>query len=102
MFILGVCSCPAGIAHTYMAAKALKKAAEKLGYEIKVETQGAAGPENIITAEDIERAAGVIFAADVAVINEERFDELPILEASVTEAIKDPKGLIEELLEGVE
>ena len=60
MYLVAVCSCPVGIAHTYMAAANLKKAAQKKGIEIKVETQGAQGVEDEITAEDIARCDGGI------------------------------------------
>ena len=55
MYLVAVCSCPVGIAHTYMAAANLKKAAQKKGIEIKVETQGAQGVEDEITADDLAR-----------------------------------------------
>ena len=63
MYILGVTSCPVGIAHTYMAASNLEKTAKKKGLEIKIETQGAAGVENEITKEDLKRADAVIIAS---------------------------------------
>src|SRR5699024_11641363 len=62
-----VTACPTGIAHTYMARDALKKQAEKMGVKIKVETNGSGGIKNHLTNEDIERANGVIVAADVHV-----------------------------------
>lgn len=102
MYILGVTSCPVGIAHTYMAASNLEKCAKKRGLEIKIETQGAAGVENEITQEDITRADGVIVASDVRIKNSARFEELPTLTVSVSEAIKDANGIIDELLEALE
>lgn len=103
MYILAITSCPVGIAHTYMAAANLKKAAKKRGVEIKIETQGAEGPENVITREDIERADGVIIASDVKIKNPERFEGgIPVLECRVQEAVKDAKGLVDELLEALE
>lgn len=62
--ILAVTACPTGIAHTYMAAENLQKAADKLGVEIKVETQGSIAVENAITEQDIAEADGIIIAAD--------------------------------------
>ncbi|AMC93986.1 PTS sugar transporter subunit IIC [Erysipelothrix larvae] len=101
MFILAITSCPVGIAHTYMAAANLQKAAKKRNVEIKIETQGAQGPENVITSEDISRAAGIIIASDVKIRNPERFDDIPVLECRVSEAVKDGLGLVDELLEAI-
>ena len=102
MYILGVTSCPVGIAHTYMAASNLEKTAKKKGLEIKIETQGAAGVENEITKEDLKRAAAVIIACYETKKNAERFDDLPTLTVGVSEAIKDAEGIIKELLEALE
>lgn len=101
MFIIAITSCPVGIAHTYMAAANLKKAAAKKGVEIKVETQGAQGPENQITEADIQRANGMIIASDITIRNVERFEDVPTLECGVQEAVKDADGLIEELMEAI-
>lgn len=66
-YIVAVTGCPTGIAHTYMAAEALEKKAKELGYSIKVETRGAGGAKNVLTADEIERADGIIVAADTQV-----------------------------------
>ncbi|WP_127836906.1 PTS fructose transporter subunit IIC [Clostridium prolinivorans] len=97
MKIVAVTSCPTGIAHTYMAAEALQMAAKELGYEIKVETQGSVGAENVITEQDLKEAKAVIIAADTNV-DKSRFKGLPIVEVSVKDAIKDPKALINKAL----
>ncbi|MDV3425939.1 MAG: fructose-specific PTS transporter subunit EIIC, partial [Bacillota bacterium] len=97
MKILAVTSCPTGIAHTYMAAEALQMAAKELGHEIKVETQGSVGAENVITEKDIKEAKAVIIAADTNV-DKARFKGLPLVEVPVKDAIKDPKALIERAL----
>lgn len=102
MYIVCVTSCPVGIAHTYMAAAKLEKAAKAKGLEVKVETQGAQGIENEITKEDIKKAAGCIIASDVRIKNSDRFEPIPTLNVGVSEAIKDAKGIIEELLEAIE
>ena len=94
MKILAVTSCPTGIAHTYMAAEALEMAAKELSVEIKVETYGSIGVENEITREEIRNAHAVIIAADTKV-DKSKFGNLPIVEATVQEAIKNPKELIE-------
>ncbi|GMB01374.1 fructose-specific PTS transporter subunit EIIC [Pelosinus sp. IPA-1] len=94
MKLLAITSCPAGIAHTYMAAESLQMNAKAMGIEMKVETRGSVGVENEITPEDIKGAHAIIIAADTQV-DRERFRSIPIIDASVQEAIKDPKGLIE-------
>lgn len=73
MKIVAVTACPSGVAHTYMAAEALKKAGEKLGVEIKVETQGGIGIENVITEADLTNTDYVVLTKEVAIKNEERF-----------------------------
>ncbi|QJT26978.1 PTS fructose transporter subunit IIB [Aeromonas media] len=73
MKILAVTACPTGIAHTYMAAEALQKAADKLGLKIKVETQGAMGLENVLTAREIAGADLVLIASDIEIEQKERF-----------------------------
>lgn len=98
MKIVAVTACPTGIAHTYMAAEALEKAAKKLGHEIKVETQGSIGIENRILQKEVDNADLVIFAADVAVKDEKRFKNKPIFKAEAQKAIKNPMAIIEEAL----
>lgn len=93
MKFVAITSCPTGIAHTYMAAEALQMAAKEMGHEIKVETQGSVGAENIIEKEDLKGINAVIIAADTSV-DKSRFKGLKVIEVSVKEAIKDPKGLI--------
>lgn len=101
MFLVAVCSCPVGIAHTYMAAANLKKAAQKKGIEIKVETQGATGVEDEITQEDIARADGAIIASDVKIKGMNRFDDVPTMSFKVNEPIKNAEAVIEELVEAI-
>lgn len=102
MYIVCVTSCPVGIAHTYMAAANIKKAAENLGLEIKVETQGAQGLENEITPEDIDRADACIIASDVRIRNPERFEHIPTLSVGVSEAVRNAESVIAELMEAIE
>ena len=97
--ILAVTGCPTGIAHTFMAEEALKTAAQEMGVEIKVETNGAVGVENAITPEDMKDAIGVIIASDKNE-NVDRFSGLPVLETSVTDGINRPKELIQKVLDG--
>jgi fructose-specific phosphotransferase system IIB component len=94
MRIVAVTACPTGVAHTYMAAERLEKAARRLGHLIKVETQGSMGIENELTVEEIERADVVIFAAEVAVRNRERFEGRRIVEVGIQAAIKDPDRIL--------
>ena len=94
MKIIAVTACPTGIAHTYMAAEQLEKTARSRGHEIKVETQGAMGIENEVSAADIRAADVVIFAADIEVERRERFDGLKVIEVPVQQAIKDPAGVL--------
>ena len=95
-FYIAVTACPTGIAHTYMSAESLNKGAKDLGVEIKVETNGSAGVKNPLTAEDIKRAVGVIIAADKNV-EMDRFDGKKLIMTGTKAAIKDPKGLIQQV-----
>jgi len=97
MKIVAITACPTGIAHTYMAAEQLEKTAKAMGHQIKVETQGAMGIENELTAADIQQSDVVVFAVDIAVEQAERFFGRKIVQVSVQEAIKDPKGVITRL-----
>jgi fructose-specific phosphotransferase system IIB component len=99
MNIVAVTACPTGIAHTYMAAEKLEKVGKELGHKIKVETQGAMGIENEVTAEDIRNADVAIFAVDIEVEQRERFDGLKIIEVPVQLALKDPKSIFAKLAE---
>ncbi|AIG43374.1 TPA: PTS sugar transporter subunit IIA [Streptococcus suis] len=98
-FIVVVTACTTGIAHTYMAEEALKKQAAEMGVDIKVETNGASGVGNKLTAEDIKNAAGVIIAADKAV-DMPRFNGKPLVSRPVAAGIKQPEELINLILEG--
>ncbi|MCD2383043.1 fructose-specific PTS transporter subunit EIIC [Borreliella burgdorferi] len=96
-FILAVTACPVGIAHTYMAAESLKKAALKLNINIKVETNGSSGTENPITEEEIKKAKGVIIASGKT-IDKERFSGKPLIEVGVKDGIHKAKELIQTIL----
>ena len=99
MKLLGVTGCPTGIAHTFMAEKALKEAAEKLGCEIKVETNGAIGVENQLTAADIAGADAIIVACDKTV-DLDRFNGKPVLEVPVAEGVNKAEVLVKACLDG--
>lgn len=98
MKILAITSCPNGIAHTYMAQEKLEQAAEEMGVNIKVETQGGVGAENVLTAKEIKEADGIIIAADRQV-DLSRFDEKLIINESVREGIHKPKELIQRIID---
>ncbi|MFM0621284.1 PTS fructose transporter subunit IIABC [Streptococcus suis] len=98
-FIVAVTACTTGIAHTYMAEEALKKQAAEMGVDIKVETNGASGIGNKLTAEDIENAVGVIIAADKAV-DMPRFNGKPLVSRPVAAGIKQAEELINIILNG--
>lgn len=97
--IVAVTACPAGIAHTYMAAEALQRAGRELGIDVYVEKQGANGIEDRHTEEQLRNAEAAIFAVDVAVKNEERYSHLPIYRTTVATPLKNAKGVIEKALE---
>jgi PTS system fructose-specific IIB component/fructose-specific PTS system IIB-like component len=93
MKIVAVTACPTGIAHTYMAAEHLEKTARKLGYSIKVETQGAMGIENKLSQADIDSATVAIMAVDIAVEESERFDKIRKIQVPVQAALKNPEAI---------
>ncbi|MFQ6794634.1 MAG: fructose-specific PTS transporter subunit EIIC [Thomasclavelia sp.] len=95
--LLAVTACPTGIAHTYMAAKSLQQAASKLNLNIKVETNGASGIDNLLTKEEIAQAKGIIVAADRQV-EMARFENKPIVICNVAKAIKEPEYLLTKAL----
>ena len=96
--IIAVTACATGVAHTFMAAQALKKAAAKKGYLIKVETQGATGIENELSERDTQIGEVVIFAVDTKVRNEERFNNMISLQVPVAAPIKNADKVIEDAL----
>ncbi|EKO3578392.1 PTS sugar transporter subunit IIA [Vibrio metschnikovii] len=97
-FLIGVTGCPAGVAHTYLAAEALEKGAAELGYTIKVETNGSIGVKNSPSAEEIARAQAIIVACDKQV-DLQRFAGKKLIETGVKEPIRNSKALIERALE---
>ncbi|WP_426456741.1 fructose-specific PTS transporter subunit EIIC [Staphylococcus cohnii] len=98
MKILAITSCPNGIAHTYMAQEKLEQAAQEMGVDIKVETQGGVGAENVLTSKEIREADGIIIAADRQV-DLSRFDGKLIINESVSEGIHKPKELIQRIID---
>ncbi|PGS62322.1 PTS mannose transporter subunit IIABC [Bacillus cereus] len=99
MKLLAITSCPNGIAHTYMAAENLQKAADRLGIQMKVETQGGIGVENELTEQDIREADGIIIAAD-RMVNKDRFIGKKLLVVGVKDGIRKPEELIQKVASG--
>lgn len=97
--ILAVTGCPTGIAHTYMAADALKDEAKNQGVTIKVETNGSGGVKNRLTADEIEQASAIIVAADTK-IEMDRFNGKKVIQTGVTDGIRRPKELISQAVSG--
>ena len=98
-FIVAVTACPTGIAHTYMAAEALEKKAKELGYQIKVETRGSGGANNVLTEDEIAKAAGVIVACDTKVPTD-RFDGKKVIECQVSDGINKAEELVKRAAAG--
>ena len=96
--IVAVCSCPVGVAHTYMAADKLAATAKKLGYRVKVETQGLTGIEDKLTKKDLDEANVIIMCNEIALREPERFKgyEDKMVEYGISYALKNAKKVIEE------
>ena len=97
--LLAVTSCPTGIAHTYMAAEALEKAAKAAGCQIKIETRGSAGAKNVLTAEEIAAADCIIVAAD-AKVPMDRFDGKKVISCQVSDGIGKADQLVKQAMSG--
>lgn len=98
MKIVGVTSCPSGVAHTYLAAEALMLSGEKYGIEMIVETQGGAGIENELKQSDIEQAECVILTNDILIQKIERFKGKKIVRASVSDIIKKSDIIVSKIM----
>lgn len=98
MKILAVTACPSGVAHTYMAAEAIERAAKAKGIEIKVETQGSIGIENKITADDVKGADVVILTKDIGIKETERFNGLPVVKVGVSDVVKKSDQIIDKVV----
>lgn len=99
VFIVAVTACPTGIAHTYMAAEAIEKKAKELRYQVKVETRGSGGAKNVLTDDEIAKAAGVIVACDTNVPTD-RFDGKKVIECQVSDGINKAEELIKRIASG--
>ncbi|MGR5065740.1 PTS fructose-like transporter subunit IIB [Photobacterium sp. DNB22_13_2] len=97
MKLLGVTSCPSGVAHTYMAAEALETAAKAKGWEVKIETQGSIGIENEILLSEVEDADIIILTKDIAIKNEERFKGKKTVRIGVADAVKKAPQIMDKI-----
>ena len=102
MNIVAITSCPAGLAHTPMAAKALEQAGAKMGHNIKVEQQGAMGQVNAITKEEAKEADFVLIASDQSISGMERFEGKKVIRVKIGVALKKPEAVIEKCIEAIE
>ncbi|WP_281165181.1 PTS fructose transporter subunit IIB [Liquorilactobacillus sicerae] len=101
MDFVAITSCPAGLAHTPMAAKALEKAAKEMSLKAKVEQQGAMGLKNEITFEEAQSADFVLIGSDQKIEKMERFKEKPVLRVDINMCIKKPKAVIDKCIKAV-
>ncbi len=97
--LVALCACTMGLAHTFMAAQSLEEAAKELGYDVKIETQGADGIQNALTPQDLAEADIIIQAVAITPENNDRFDNYDVYEIGLQEAIKNAKGVIQEIAE---
>lgn len=97
--LIALCACPMGLAHTFMAAEAIRKTAVEMGYEVKVETQGADGIKNELTASDIREADIIIHAVAVTPQGLERFEGFAVYEVGLQDVIKNPQDILKEIEE---
>lgn len=95
MKIVAVTACPAGVAHTYMAAKSLEKEATRRGHEIKIEKQGTLGIDDELSEREIQEADVVIFAVSVSVEDAERFEGKKIIDVEIGDALEKPKAILD-------
>jgi len=102
MKIVGISACPAGLAHTPMAAKALEKAGVKLGYEVKIEQQGSLGQVNEITAAEAKEADFLLLATDKKVVGMDRFEGKPQIRVNINTCIKAPEAVLKKCVAAVE
>ncbi|PNH93696.1 PTS fructose transporter subunit IIB [Vibrio diazotrophicus] len=94
MKIVAVTACPTGIAHTYMAADVLVKAASKYNLKIKVETQGAMGIENFLSSQEISQADKILIVSDIEIAQGERFKNYQIIKASIEDVLRNPDRVL--------
>ena len=101
MKIVGISACPAGLAHTPMAAKALEKAGKSLGYNVKMEQQGSMGQVTAITDEEAQAADLVIIASDQKIVGMERFANKKVIRVDINICIKAPEAVLKKCVAAV-
>lgn len=101
MKIVGISACPAGLAHTPMAAKALEKAGQALGYDVKIEQQGSMGQVNTITDEEAKAADLVIIASDQKIVGMERFSGKKVIRVDINICIKAPEAVLKKCVAAI-
>lgn len=101
MKIVGITSCPAGLAHTPMAAKALEKAGPKLGHTVRIEQQGSMGQINKLTPQEIADADFVLLATDQKIVGEERFEGKKKIRVNISTCIKAPEVVLKKCIQAV-
>ena len=101
MKVVGVSACPAGLAHTPMAAKALMRAGEKLNWDVKIEQQGAMGSINKISVEEAQAANFVLIASDQKIKDMNRFEGKPIVRVDINTCIKAPESVLKKCASAV-
>lgn len=99
--VVGVSACPAGLAHTPMAAKALEKAGKALGFHVKIEQQGSMGQINVITPAEAEQADFVLITSDQKIEHMERFQGKPIMRVDITTCIKAPEAVLKKCAKAI-
>ena len=101
MKVVGVSACPAGLAHTPMAAKALETAGKKIGCDVNMEQQGSMGQSNKITKEEAQAADFVLIASDQKIQEMDRFEGKPIIRVNITTCIKAPEAVLKKCAKAV-
>lgn len=101
MKIVGITSCPAGLAHTPMAAKALEKAGLKLGHEVRIEQQGSMGQVNKLTVQEIAEAEFILLATDQKIVGQERFEGKKQIRVNIATCIKAPEAVLTKCINAV-
>lgn len=101
MKIVGITSCPAGLAHTPMAAKALEKAGQKLGFDVRIEQQGSMGQVHKLTEQEIATADFVLLATDQKIVGEERFEGKKKIRVNISTCIKAPEAVLRKCVQAI-
>lgn len=102
MNVVGVSACPAGLAHTPMAAKALMKAGDKLGWNVKIEQQGSMGQIDAVSVEEAQAADFVLIASDQKIQGMDRFEGKPVIRIDINMCIKAPEAVLKKCASAVE